>query len=94
MVREYPMNEVEEPWPFHVMGYHMDSALNEAMNGVLNESTNTVHKHKMGPSEFETECGLTNHVGPDYLRRTSIEQALSNETTSKCGRCFPGAGGY
>jgi hypothetical protein len=66
----------------------------DALNGVLNETTNTVHKHKPGASEFETKCGLTHHVAPERLRRMPIEQTIATESTSKCGRCFSDAGGY
>lgn len=72
----------------------MTSTLNEATNGILNEATNTVHKHETGAAEFETECGLTQHVESDHLRRIPLERAVSSERTSRCGRCFPGAGGY
>jgi hypothetical protein len=68
--------------------------LDGVTNGVLNETTNTVHEHKTGASTFATECGLTQHVTPDHLRRLGIERALANEEVSRCGRCFPGAGGY
>jgi hypothetical protein len=64
------------------------------MNGILNETTNTVHRHGTGTSEFETECGLTHHVASEHLRRMSIEGAVTKESTSKCGRCFPDVGGY
>ncbi|MFB6155424.1 MAG: hypothetical protein ABEJ22_05980 [Haloferacaceae archaeon] len=67
---------------------------NGGSNGVLNEATDTVHRHEPGAAEFETECGLTQHVESDHLRRIPLEQAVSSERTSKCGRCFPGEGGY
>jgi len=77
-----------------VVSYHVNTALNDATNGVLNETTNTVHKHETGASEFETECGLIHHVAPDNLCRVSVERAVTSESTDRCGRCFPGAGGY
>jgi hypothetical protein len=78
----------------YVVRYHGSSLLEDVMNGILNETTNTVHRHDPGTSRFETECGLTHHVAPDHLRRMPIEQAISKDSTSKCGRCFPEAGGY
>jgi len=72
----------------------MSSLLSEPTNGVLNETTNTVHKHKTGGSDFETECGLTHHVAQDSLRTIHIEQAIDRSDLSKCGRCFSEAGGY
>lgn len=88
------ITQVEHSGSCRVTLYHMSSASNEETDGVLNETTDTVHKHEVGAAEFETECGLTHHVTPETLRRMPIEQALSSERTSKCGRCFPGAGGY
>lgn len=63
-------------------------------NAVVNEVTNTVHKHKTGASEFETDCGLTHHLTHNDLRQTSLAAATAKTTISKCGRCFPGTGGY
>jgi|GEM_PF-5748114 len=40
------------------MSYHISPVLDEATNGVLNETTNTVYTHRSGAPEFETECGL------------------------------------
>ncbi|MFB6136401.1 MAG: hypothetical protein ABEJ04_06545 [Halobacteriaceae archaeon] len=72
----------------------MNRARGEATSGVLNETTNTVHKHETEGSEFETECGLTHHVAPERLRKVPVERAVASERTSRCGRCFSEAGGY
>lgn len=64
------------------------------MNGVLNEVTNTVHKHEMGHSDFQTVCGATFHVSHDNLRMAAIERTVTATNASKCGRCFDDAGGY
>lgn len=62
------------------------------MDGVLDETTNTVHKHGMGEPELQTVCGVTYRADPDHLRSTRVEQALASTTTRKCGKCFPEAG--
>lgn len=72
----------------------MKPATNEARDGVLNEFTNTVHKHETGAAAFETECGLTRHVEANRLRRLPLDRAITVESASKCGRCFSEAGGY
>lgn len=64
------------------------------MKGVLNETTKTVHKHEIGKTELQTECGLTHHVAPDQLQTTSVEQATADFDARKCGRCFEEGGGY
>ncbi|WP_247009981.1 hypothetical protein [Halorientalis litorea] len=61
------------------------------MDGVLNEVTNTVHKHEQGASELQTVCGATFHCSHDELSRLT---AIETRTTSKCGRCFEGGGSY
>jgi hypothetical protein len=65
------------------------------MDGVLNEVTNTVHKHETGKSRFQTECGVTYHLSEDDLRLLgTVQSELDEKCTSKCGRCFDDAGGY
>ena len=64
------------------------------MVGVLNESTGTVHKQPSEGAEFETTCGLVNRVTKEQLARVRVETAVERPETSKCGRCFPDAGGY
>ncbi|QIO25045.1 hypothetical protein G9465_22430 (plasmid) [Haloarcula sp. JP-L23] len=62
--------------------------------GVLNKTTKTVHKHKIGNAKLQTTHGLTYHVAPDKLRMTSVESATTEFNATKCGRCFEDAGGY
>jgi len=64
------------------------------MEGVLNEITNTVHKHQPGGPERQTECGATLHVGHDRLERVSIDHTIDTTSASKCGRCFSDGNGY
>ncbi len=54
----------------------------------------TVHRRAPGTPEFETVCRLTCYVNPENLRKTDVDQALTEINASKCGRCFEGGGGY
>jgi hypothetical protein len=72
----------------------MAPAISDTTGGVLNETTNTVHKHKAGAGEFETECGLTRHVESRTLQRVLITEVVTSKRTNRCGRCFPEAGSY
>jgi hypothetical protein len=64
------------------------------MNGVLNETTNKVHKHDPGRSDFQTVCGATAHVAHEDLRLVPVERAIGDADANRCGRCFDEAGGY
>ncbi len=64
------------------------------MDGVLNQSTNKVHKHEAGTADFRTRCGATSHVSHDDLRLISVDRALEETATNRCGRCFDDGGGY
>lgn len=64
------------------------------MDAVLNETTRTVHKPRVGGRDLQTECGVAYLVAPDQLRTTSIERATAELDATKCGRCFEDAGGY
>lgn len=64
------------------------------MDGVVNEGTKTIHRHERGRTPLATPCGLTNHVDPDRLRRTSIDRATADADANRCGSCFEDAGGY
>lgn len=64
------------------------------MDGVLNETTHTVHKHDTGRSDVRSVCGATNHVSRDRLRKLPVERALADYDARRCGRCFADAGGY
>lgn len=64
------------------------------MKGILNETTNTVHKHRAGASALQAECGATDHLERGYLRSVAVERVLTGADADKCGRCFAEAGGY
>jgi len=64
------------------------------MEGVLNETTATVHKHEPDPTHGEAECGATSTVDHDQIRIVPVERALDQEAATKCGRCFGDGGGY
>lgn len=64
------------------------------MDGVLNEVTNTVHKHESEKSDLQTVCGATFQISHDNLRMAAIGFEINRRTASKCGRCFEDAGGY
>jgi len=62
---------------------------------VLNEVTNTVHKHETGKSAFQSEYGVTYNLSEDDLPVLgTIESELGPASVSKCGRCFDDAGGH
>jgi hypothetical protein len=62
------------------------------MDGILNEYTETVHKHETGRPVLHTECGVTHNLSADQLEVVSVEQAATEY--SKCGRCFEDGGSY
>lgn len=64
------------------------------MDCILNEVTDTVHKHDLGESGRQTVCGAIAHVSHGQLQRTSLESPGSTTTANKCGRCFEDGGGY
>ncbi|MBZ6496243.1 hypothetical protein [Natrinema longum] len=64
------------------------------MNGVLNETTNKIHKYESGQSDFQTSCGATSHVAHEHLRLVPVEQAIDGADADRCGRCFDEGGGY
>lgn len=64
------------------------------MDGVLNETTGTVHRSQVGGPDLQTECGISYHVAPEQLRATTVERATAEFGANRCGRCFEGAGGY
>lgn len=64
------------------------------MDGVLNETTRTVHKHETGESDFQSECGATANLAHEDLRIVPVEIASSSTDVIRCGRCFEDAGGY
>jgi len=64
------------------------------MKGVLNETTQTIHKHETGESAFGTECGATHQLSSENLHVVSVTSASAATDVDKCGRCFDGGGGY
>lgn len=64
------------------------------MDGVLNETTNKIHKYESGQSDFQTSCGATSHVAHEHLRLITVEQATGDNDVNRCGRCFDDGGGY
>jgi hypothetical protein len=64
------------------------------MKAVLNEYTGTIHRHRAEKSGLHTECGAAHFVDDDHLETTSLERAITDSDTSKCGRCFDDGGGY
>ncbi|MFB6169371.1 MAG: hypothetical protein ABEJ43_11085 [Haloferacaceae archaeon] len=54
----------------------------------------TVHKHESGSSDLHTVCGVTHHVSHDQLREVPVERAASDDSATKCGRCFEEGGSY
>lgn len=66
----------------------------DRMDGILNETTEKVHKRAAGPADYRTTCGATYHVPKSRLQRTSVDEALTEKSATRCGRCFAGAGGY
>lgn len=64
------------------------------MDGVLNETTNTVHKHDRRNAAPRPFCGATDHVTHDNLRLVRVDSTVDATAASKCGRCFDDAGGY
>ena len=64
------------------------------MEGVLNEVTQTIHRHERGKADFQTTCGAIATVSHDDLRVIAIEPSFATRDVSKCGRCFDDGGGY
>jgi hypothetical protein len=62
------------------------------MDGVLNTSTNTVHRHQ--ESGDGSACGATRFVAGEQLRRVDVEHAITSDSAKKCGRCFSDGGSY
>lgn len=64
-----------------------------AVDGVLNQGTQTVHK-RVGDG-LGTACGATKWLDQGRLRPVSIEEAVRVGDAVKCGRCFEdGPRGY
>lgn len=63
-------------------------------NGVLNETTMTLHKQNPGTDGFQTPCGHVFHVAEERLRVVEIAHVTEEYSASKCGQCFEDGGGY
>lgn len=72
----------------------METNRSDASRGIVNERTQTVHKHEPGAPDYETVCNLTWHVTHENLRKTPIEEAITAVSIKKCGACFEDGGGY
>ncbi len=65
------------------------------MKVILNEVTNTVHRHETGRTDCQALCGSTYHISHDRLKAvTAVEPEEVTGSATKCGRCFEDAGGY
>jgi hypothetical protein len=64
------------------------------MDGILNEHTQTVHRHEAGEPALDTVCGASNGLDSEQLRAVSVEKAAADHDTDRCGRCFDDGGGY
>lgn len=63
-------------------------------NGVLNETTGTIHKRETAGPGLETACGVTYNMPEDSLRAAEVGAAVDLRHTTKCGRCFDDGRGY
>lgn len=77
-----------------MFGVYLHGKSPHTMDGILNEYTNTVHKHETGTADLHTPCGVTHNINPDQLRAISVHQATTEYDANKCGRCFEDGGGY
>ena len=69
--------------------------VSHGMDLVLNEVTNTVHRHETGRPDRQAVCGSTFHVAHDNLRVVSgVEPGGEAVSATKCGRCFEDGGSY
>lgn len=64
------------------------------MEYVLNETTRTVHKRRIGTGNRHTVCGITRTIDADRLQPISTELVSTEYDADRCGRCFDGVGGY
>lgn len=72
----------------------MDSIQQKDVNGVLNETTMTIHKHEIGEADLHTSCGQSYHLNPEKLRNIRIKQATEELNADRCGNCFKDGRGY
>ncbi|MFB6141677.1 MAG: hypothetical protein ABEJ26_14730 [Halosimplex sp.] len=62
------------------------------MEYVLNTHTETLHEPRAESSD-DAACGALMHVPSERVERVSRPARRSSEP-DRCGRCFPGEGGY
>lgn len=79
---------------FRVVPAFVTRTTRTVLHVILNECTMTVHKHESGSSDLHTVCGVTHHVSHDQLREVPVERAASDDSATKCGRCFEEGGSY
>jgi len=82
----------EIPGPYSVC--IMKDIQQEDVNGILNETSMTIHKHEVGAADFQTLCGQTYHLEHGQLREIQVRQATEKLNADKCGRCFEDGRGY
>lgn len=70
--------------------YPMVGRHEQRRDGILNETSNTIHKRTEGGSQFQTDCGAIHDIPISSLRLVRIADETSY-STRKCGRCFPQA---
>ncbi|KTG08079.1 hypothetical protein AUR64_00420 [Haloprofundus marisrubri] len=63
------------------------------MRAVLNERTETVHKFNDDHAHRLAVCGALFHVSEESTVVVDLADT-DDDDTSRCGRCFDGAGGY
>lgn len=65
-----------------------------SVNGLLNETTMTVHRKEPGASQLSSACGHTYHVEHGQLQEIAVNRALVQLNATKCGVCFDSGRGY
>lgn len=63
------------------------------MERVLNDHTDTVHKRRQDDHYHRTECGALSHVDDRHVRAVT-DDGTTDDTVTRCGRCFDASGGY
>ena len=66
----------------------------ERVQGILNETSMTIHKHETGAADLQTACGQTYHVEHGQLRKLPVVEATEEHSATRCGRCFEDGRGY
>jgi hypothetical protein len=61
---------------------------------ILNTHTKKLHRSCEEGSRKITDCGALAHVSQEHVQRVSDQEIPTLETARRCGRCFPGEGGY